>query len=311
MIIKKIVSKFIEETFGLATKDRISNKMFLKKKFKKIHSYELNLKKPKTFNEKIQYRKVYGNHKFMSLIADKYRVRKYVKDRIGEEYLIPLLAVYDRITVEDLKKLPNQFVIKTNHGSGKNHIEIVRNKIEVNLEELALKMNKALKENFGYGTYQDFYSLIEPKIMVEELLLDNNQIPEDYKFHCFKNKGNNKIFIQVDKGRFDKHKRNLYDENWGFIEMKHNSIYLHSKPMKEPNNFSEMKKLAISLLEDFDYIRVDFYSINGKIYFGELTQTHGNGFEEFEPLCWDEIWGKFWELEYDNRQLYIKKRGVK
>lgn len=283
----------------------IMTRFFLKKLFKKIHGYELNLKNPNTFNEKIQFRKKYGNKKFMALIADKYKVREYVADLIGEEYLIPLVGVYDKITVEDLEKLPNQFVIKTNHASGSNHIEIVRNKNKINLEKLVIKMNKATKEKYGYRTGEDFYDLIKPRIMVEELLLDNNQIPEDYKFHCFKN---GQKYIEVISLVNKEKKYNFYDLEWEKIDF--NPKKKNNLKIEKPQTFPKMIEKATELMRGFDYIRVDFYSLEDKIYFGELTQTHGNGFSKTLSRIWDEKFGNIWNLDSKNEKLYVKNNPL-
>lgn len=287
----------------------ILNNFFIKYLFKKNHGYELNLNNPKTFSEKIQFRKKYGNMEEMSKVADKYLVRKYVKKKIGGEYLVPLLGVFNKITVEDLKKLPNEFVIKTNHGSGSNHLEIVKDKNKVNLLELVKKMNKAVGEKFGKETGELFYTLIDPKIIVEKLLLIDNKIPEDYKIHVFYK--SEELYIQVDQDRGGNHKRNIYDSNFEFLEMKHCSGYDHFQTKDKPETLTLMKKLAKELGKDFDYIRVDFYSVNGKVYFGELTQTHGGGYENFEPMIWDFKLGELWGLDYKNERLYSKKNPLK
>lgn len=277
--------------------------MTLHKKFKEYHGYELNLKNPKTYNEKIYFRKYFGNFEKMALIADKYEVRKYVKEKIGEEYLIPLYGVYDKFTVDDWNKLPNSFVIKTNHGSGLNHIHIVKDKSNENGNEVVRKFQKALSEEFGLIGHQPFYRKINRKVIVEKYIESGRMTPDDYKLHCFKDK----IFIQVDRGRYEKHQRSVFDCKWNELNFKLNSKYEHIEDCDKPQNLEEMITLAKKLAKDFDYIRVDFYNVNGKILFGELTQTHGNGTEDFKPTKMDEIWGEYWELDKDNKDLYLLK----
>jgi len=306
-IIKQLIPRKLLSFLGLK-KYKVMSKYFPKSLFKKIHGYKLKRDNPRTFNEKLEFRKKYGNREFMALIADKYKVRDYVKEKIGDEYLIPLLGVYDRVSAKDLEKLPNQFVIKTNHASGSNHIEIVRDKSKVDLNSLAKKMNNSVKEKFGKKSGQSFYNLINPKILIEELLLDGCEIPEDYKFQCFKSEG--EVYVQVDKGRYFHHKRNIYDENYNFIDLKHNSRYSHFEGHSKPKNFDKMKEIVKKLSEDFDYVRVDLYSLDNNIYFGELTQTHGNGHEDLKPLVWDEKWGELWDLEYQNERLYEKNNPL-
>lgn len=286
----------------------IKSRSFLKQRFKEKHGYDLNLNNPHTFNEKIMFRRKYGNRRFMAMIADKYKVRDYVKEKIGEQYLIPLLGVYDKVTLADLEKLPNQFVIKTNHACGTDFIEIVKNKNEADLEKLVEKMNRAVKLKFGKFSGEDFYDLIEPKIIAEELLLNDGNVPDDYKFHCFKSE--NKVYIQVDYERFTDHKRNFYDENFEFVDMKLASLFDHSNSHLRPENFEKAKELAQKISGEFDYIRADLYVIEGEVFFGELTQTHGGGFEDFKPLSWDKKWGDLWKIDFSNEKLYIKKNPL-
>ncbi|MGF1876776.1 hypothetical protein L4D77_15770, partial [Photobacterium frigidiphilum] len=270
------------------------------KSFYNKHGYKLNIKEPKTFNDKIYFRKYNGNYEFMGLIADKYKVRDYVESKIGAEYLIPLLGVYDSFSKEDWNKLPQRFVLKSNHGSGVNHIHIIINKDSENAEQVIDKLNRALNDNFGEIGHQPFYQKIDRVLLAEEYLDSGSVTPDDYKFHCF----GNKILIQVDRGRYGDHQRSIYDENWSKMNYKLNSSYpgiIFSTP---PKNLDLMIDLAKKLASDFDYVRVDFYNLDGKIYFGELTQTHGNGKEDFEPARIDFEWGEYWDLDLGNKSLY-------
>ena len=295
--------KFYKKKISYMLKDERNE---MKKKYHRVFKRELNLDNPRNFNEKLHFRKCYGNRERMAFFADKFKVREYVKEVLGEDYLIPLLEVYDKLTVKDLEELPNEFVVKTNHGSGSNHIEIVKNKDKVDLNKIVRKMNKALCEKFGFATNELYYQLIEPKVIVEKSLVVDGKIPKDYKIQCFNKSGDIRMFIQVDNGRFGKHERNIYDENWNLLELKHNSSYDHISSVKEPENFELMKELARKIAKNFDYIRVDFYEINKKIYFGEITQVHGGGLENLKPEKWEGIWGELWELDYSNSDLDIK-----
>lgn len=273
-----------------------------KRKFKELHGYELNQVSPKTYAEKIFYRKFNGNFKAMSNFSDKYKVRAYIEEKIGKEYLIPLLGAYDRLTLDDLAELPNQFVVKTNHGSGKKHIEIVRDKSSHNLEELVKKMNYALTLDFGYDRRELWYTEIEKKIIIEEFLRSDEDVPDDYKCHCF---GGNEIYISVDRGRFQDHKRSVFDKDWALTNISLNSFPPLSV-CKKPDNFKLMKVLALKLATEFDYVRVDFYNINGKVYFGEFTFSPANGMEILEPREYADIWGNLWKLDSKNQKLYVK-----
>ncbi|CAH6889226.1 conserved hypothetical protein [Vibrio chagasii] len=267
--------------------------------FKKYHNYNLCINKPNTFSEKIYYRKYFGNHLFMAEKADKYLVRNYVEKKIGKEILIPLLGCHDFLDEKIWESLPEKFVLKTNHGSGPDHIEIVKSKRKSNKKLIIEKMNKAVKQSFGKLNHQPFYDLIERKIIVEEYLETELETPDDYKFHVFKNT----IFIQVDVGRYTEHKRSFYDVNWDRLDLKINSKYEFACKNK-PDNLDSMIDIARTLAQDYDYVRVDLYNVNGKIYFGEITQTHGNGTENFEPASKDLEWGRLWILDESNKSLY-------
>lgn len=275
-----------------------------KRIFKKVHGYNLDLENPITWNEKINHRKRYGDKKKMALIADKYRVRDYVQSIVGKEVLIPLLGVYDKIEDVDCNALPDNFVIKTNHGSGSEHISIVSKKSGIDINKLREKFNRALKDNFGENMGEYFYQEIDRKIIIEEYLVSGSFTPNDYKFHCFNNGTETKIYIQVDEGRYTDHKRSIFDEEWVELDITINPKYKRIIDKSRPKNLDEMISIARKLSSEFSYIRVDLYSVNGKVYFGELTQTHGNGMEKILPYKVDVEWGNLWVY-------FNKPQGVK
>lgn len=273
-----------------------------KRKFKQLHGYELNETSPKTFSEKLFYRKCHGNFEELSKYSDKYKVRDYVEKQIGKQYLIPLLGIYDQLTLDDLVHLPNKFVVKTTHGSGKKHIEIVRDKSSHDLESLVKKMNYALTLDFGYDRRELWYTKIEKKIVIEEFLLCDEDVPDDFKCHCF---GGKEIYIGVDRGRFQEHKRSVFDKDWALTNISLNSFPALGE-CEPPKNFELMKELALKLARSFDYVRVDFYNINGKIYFGEMTLTPANGMEILAPSEYANLWGNLWKIDHNNKELYLK-----
>ncbi|MBY7822346.1 hypothetical protein KW418_18930 [Vibrio fluvialis] len=292
------LKKILPESVSVQLR-RIKYELTKKNKFKRYHGYDLCISDPKTFNEKLYYRKYHGNHEFMAEKADKYLVRKYVERKVGKEILIPLVGVYDRLNEDIWETLPDEFVVKSNHGSGSDHLEIITSKKDADKKRIIEKMNKAVSQSFGTVNHQPFYDLIDRKIVVEEYLKSNQDTPDDFKFHVFKNK----IFIQVDVDRYTDHKRSLYDEDWNKLESKLNSKYEYASKEK-PVNLDKMISIARNLAEDYDYVRVDLYNIDGRIYFGEITQTHGNGTEDFKPTTTDLEWGMLWDLDKNNRKLY-------
>lgn len=298
--IKPIVPKCILETYRFIYYEFSKYNVFYK------HcGHKLDFDNPHTFPQKLFYRKYYGNNETMAKYADKIRVREYVKNTIGEKYLIPSYGVFNKITEEDLEKLPQEFVIKSNHGSGEDHLEIVKNKSKRNYQEIVTKMNQSLTLNYGFTAHERYYSLIERNLIVEKYMESENGELVDYKFHCF---NNGKMYISVDEGRFGVHRRSVYDENWELTNIKLNGLQPADK-RKVPDNFDEMKNVAKMLSDKFDYVRVDLYNIAGQIYFGEISQTPANGLEKIEPNEWSNIWGEQWVLDIDNRELYNIKSG--
>ncbi|MBY7661998.1 hypothetical protein JFJ08_14990 [Vibrio atlanticus] len=283
-------------------KDFARHSLLKKMYFEKIHSYKLNMEKPESFSEKIFYRKTYGNFNSMANIADKIKVRDYVEKKIGAEYLINMIGTFNHLSVEDIESLPKSFVMKTNHGSGAQHVEVVENKFEISASEIVDKFNNAILKDKGRFD-EKFYSYIERKILVETYLKSESKTPNDYKFHCF-NDGT--IYIQVDSNRYEGHSRAFFDLEWRPVDIKIKSSIKKAESISKPDNFDLMLELARKLSEDFDYIRVDLYNINGKIYFGELTQTHGGGIEAFSSVESDFKWGQHWKLERENKWLYRK-----
>lgn len=269
---------------------------YIKKQFKKKLGYEIDFNKgPETFNQKIQFRKLYDNNPLYSICADKYRVREYVKEKIGEEYLIPLYLVTDKLTEEQWNKLPNSFVAKANHNSGP--VQIVKDKNKVDKKKIIKELNNQLKINFGLLSMEKYYGDIQPRIIVEKFLeVENNKNLNDYKIHCFKNLEKKEIVIEhiLDSNDLNKLTSCFYDKEWnklgGAVKGQEYEIYV-----TKPSNFNKMIEISQKLSEDFNYVRIDLYNLKGKIYFGELTFCNWSGFGKFYPEEWDYKFGSYWE----------------
>lgn len=237
-----------------------------------------NLNQPKKFTEKIQYLKLHEQTGLRKKVANRTTVREYVKEKVGSEYLIPLIGIYDVLTRKIWDSLPNQFVLKANHGSAM--LRIVFDKIQEDFSEIYHQTEKW--KNFNYAQFgrERVYEDIPRTIVAEELLLDSNQtIPADYKFFCFHGRVE---IIQVDIDRFNNQKRKLLDRDFELIDAR----ILHPKfegKIERPSNLEEAIEVAEKLSEDFNFIRVDLYLLENKIYFGELTNYPGNGFQPFQP----------------------------
>jgi len=270
---------------------KIPDEAYIKNKFKKKLGYRLNLDEPHTFNEKIQWLKLYDRTPLHTLCADKYRVREHVSKTIGSEYLIPLLYETDdasTLTKENLPEAP--FVLKSNHDSG--NVIIVNDKDEIDWKYVQRRFTQVLKSNYYYPSREWQYKDIKPRVIVEKMLIDkNNKIPNDYKLHCFNGK---LLFTQIDSDRFEDHKRNLYNINWELMPCR--LIYENDEPIEKPSTMDKMQELAEVIAKDFDYVRVDFYTIEDKIYFGEITFHPESGFGKFSSKGCDEELGALLKL---------------
>ncbi|RLA82598.1 MAG: glycosyl transferase [Epsilonproteobacteria bacterium] len=254
----------------------ISDETYIKYKFKKYFGYELDFKNPRTINEKLQWLKLYDRTSLHTKCADKFEVREYVEDKIGSKYLIPL--IFDTFNPEDINidKLPDfPVVAKTNHARG---VCIIRDKKKEDFINIQKKLTEELKNNFYYRTREWQYKNIKPRIIVEKLLLDeNNNIPYDYKIWCM----NGKVqMFQVDTGKDGEHIITFYDKDFKKLDFRKN---YPTDNMKKPKTLSKMIELAEVLSVDFYFVRVDLYTINNKVYFGELTFHPEGGFGKFTP----------------------------
>lgn len=276
----------------------IKKEKFISYKFKKKVGKNIDFSKiPETFSEKIQFRKLYDNNPFYSICADKYRVREYIKEKIGEEYLVPLYLVTNKLTEEQWEKLPKSFVIKPNHDSAT--VTIVKDKEKVNRRKIIQNMNRALKIDYGIVSMEKYYSDIkERKIIVEKFLENKGESDlKDYKFFCFDGKVK---YCQVIKNRNTNETIDFYDNEWkkqdfiGLVNFKNPKEKQSKLNEEKPLNFEYMKLLAEKLSKNFDFVRVDFYNIEGKIYFGEMTFCPASGFGTFIPQVWDYKFGSYW-----------------
>ena len=272
---------------------RLSDEKYLKKKFFLSMGYPLNLDNPQTFNEKIQWLKLYDRCPEYTMMVDKYAVREYIAKKIGKEYLIPLLGVWDSPDDIDFESLPNQFVLKCNHNSGLG-LCICKNKSELDIKKVKRGLKRGLGQDYYLHGREWPYKNVPRKIVCEKYMTDESGVePKDYKIFNFD--GEPKI-IEVDYDRFVEHKRNLYTIDWQYIEAE---IQYPADPdyhIERPERLEKMLGLARILSEGFSHVRTDFYCIDDHIYFGELTFYHGSGFEKFRPEKFGKEMGKWIKL---------------
>jgi hypothetical protein len=265
-----------------------------KKHFKAKQGYSLNLQSPKSFNEKIVWKKLNKRKKRLVITEDKYKARKYVKDKIGEkhadEILIPLLYSGDSPSTIPFSSLPENYVIKANHNSGPPII--IRGEKEISQDDIIREMERQMNRTYGLNWNAWAYSKITPRIVVEELLLNSEgQIPRDYKFFVFHGECH---LIQVDIDRFVDHTRVLYNTDWELLDV--SLEYPKGEGVEKPVNLNRMIKYAEKISEEFSFARVDLYNVDGSVYFGEITHYPGAGHEKFSPTEFDFKLGGYWSV---------------
>ena len=269
--------------------------------YKKYMGKKLNLKSPETYNEKLQWLKLYDRNPFYATLVDKYEVRKYVTSQIGEKYVIPVLGVWDNVEDIEWNSLPDNFVLKCTHDSG--GIIICNDKKNMNIEVMKTKLSIHLTKNFYYQSREWPYKYIKPRIIAEPYLEDKTYGElRDYKFFVFN--GNAKyMFIATDRNKdSEETKFDFYDMEFSHLDIR-NGHPNATIPPNKPVNYELMKELAEKLAGNIPHVRVDFYEVNGNVYFGELTFYHWGGYVPFEPEIWDEKFGDM--LELPRKKHYI------
>lgn len=281
---------------------------FLKLAYKSRMGKKLNLQNPQTFNEKLQWLKQYDRRPEYTMMVDKYKVRDYIADKLGEEYLIPLLGVWDDPDEIDFDALPNQFVLKCNHNSGLGMC-ICKDKSKLDVQKVKEELRKGLKQDY-YLTGREWpYKDVPRKIICEKYMIDHSdhEMPDneenksgkndglnDYKFMCF----NGKVmcsFVCSDRFGDEGLKVTFFDKDWNVLPFERH--YPKSqKPIPKPINYEKMIAFSEKLSQGIPFVRTDFYEIDRKLYFGEITFFPGSGFEEFTPESADEGLGNWIKL---------------
>lgn len=295
-----------------------SDEKFLKKLFKLRMGYELNLDNPQTFNEKLQWLKLYNRKPEYTQMVDKYEAKKYVANIIGEEYIIPTIGVWDRVEDIDFDKLPNQFVLKCTHDSG--GLVICRDKSKLDISAARKKINKFLKRNYYWENREWPYKNVKPRIIAEQYItIPNNnstQLSEcneidtqtlqakfgllDYKFMCFDGVVK-ALFLDIgvigsSSGHAEDYYRNIYDREWKAMPLKETRDF-YPTPIRKPDYYEEMIAIAEKLSKGIPHLRVDLYYVENRIYVGELTFFHGSGLSNyFDPEEWNYTFGSWIDL---------------
>ncbi|MBE5883523.1 MAG: glycosyltransferase [Lachnospiraceae bacterium] len=257
----------------------------LKDFYKRKNGKDVNFENPVTLSEKITWMKLNDSTELKSLLADKYRVRKWVEEKIGSQYLIPLLGTWEKFDDIDFDLLPEKFVLKCNHGSGMN--VIVNDKKDFDRSTARRKINKWMNTNYAFTAGLEMhYKNIKPVILAESFLATGDQL-RDYKFLCF---GGKVEYVWVDSDRHTNYTRAIFDREWNVQPFR---LQFPETPItpEKPEKLDEMIRIAETLSAGFSFVRVDLYYINQTVYFGEMTFTSENGSGEFSPPEYDKILG--------------------
>lgn len=252
----------------------------------------MDFNNPKSFSEKIQWLKIHNTAPIFSVMADKYLSRQYIEDKMGAGYTFPLLGAWDRFEDIDFNKLPDKFVLKTNHDSG--GVWIIKDKEKADYESIKKDVEIRFKKNYFYLGREHTYKNIPHKIIAEKYMEEAaGSDLKDYKVFCF---GGEPVYIQVDLDRFIEHKRDFYDTSWNMQDF--GVLFPRSyKAIEKPKNFEKMLDISRKLSTGMPFLRVDLFNIDGRIYVGELTFHPGGGVERFTPKEWDYKLGDMIKLD--------------
>lgn len=271
----------------------LSDRIVIKVLYHLYFNKKVNLKNPETFNEKLQWLKLNDQKNAYFQMVDKFEAKKYVSSRIGKEHIIPTLGIWGAFDDIDFSKLPEKFVLKCTHDSG--DIVICNDKGTFNINEAKKKIAKGLKTNFYLVGREWAYKGVLPRIIAEQYMDNNGEALVDYKIHCFNGVPK---FVLVCRDRFSESglTEDFYTPEWELMPVKRPSIPNAKTPLPKPEKLDEMLALAAKLSENIPFLRVDFYYVEGKIYFSELTFFPASGFAPFEPEEWDRTFGDWLEL---------------
>ena len=272
----------------------LPDKLYLSIKFRTRMGYWMDWKNPKTFNEKLQWLKIYDRHPEYTKMVDKLAAKEYVEKIIGSKYIIPTLAVYNSAEEIDFDKLPKQFVLKCTHDSG--GLVVCRDKSKLDCEAARKKLHKGLKRTYIIQNREYPYRNVPRRIIAEQYMEDESGYElKDYKFFCFDGKPK-ALFVATDRGfKGIETKFDFFDMEW------HHLPFTNGHPNSDrqipcPPNFEEMKDIAEKLSAGIPHVRVDLYNVNGNIHFGELTFFHWGGTMPFNPKEWDYKFGSWIQL---------------
>lgn len=284
----------------------IPDETYLKMKYWAVFGKRLNLQNPRTFNEKLQWLKLHNRNPKYTKMVDKYEVKKYISKVLDKQYVIPTLGIWNTFDEIDFDTLPNQFVLKCTHDSG--GLIVCKDKAKLDVKEAKEKITQSLQNNYYYSGREWPYKNVKPRIIAEQYMADDLK---DYKLFCF-NGVPRMTLVCSERFTKDGLKEDFYDEAWNHLDVQRpahgNAVF----PIERPKQYELMKKLAAKLSEKMPFARIDFYEINEKVYFGEITFYPASGFEGFTPEEWDlklgdwiKLPGGGYRLNFDDCSITI------
>ncbi len=271
----------------------ISDRLYLHLVYRIMMRKKLNIDQPTTFNEKLQWLKLHDRNPAYSSYVDKYEVRAYIRARIGDQYLITLLNVYENIDEIDWAALPHRFVLKCTHGSGTNIICPDKDKLDIDRSKI--KLGKWIAKNWYWYGREWPYKNIGPRIVCEEFLSGTEKTPDDYKVLCFNGKAR---LIEVHVDRYGRHKQDYYDIEWNKTTISQkgtNSDFVQDRPPL----LEKMIQLSELLATDMRHVRIDWFIVSERLYFGEITFYDASGFVPFDNEKDDYLLGSWIDLNGD------------
>lgn len=299
-ILKRILTdrKFAKQLIISKLRFLFTDEQYLELMFPLSLGYSLNLKDPKTFNEKLQWLKLYNKNPLYTTLVDKYAVKEWVAEKIGSQYVIPTLGVWDDACKIDFETLPEQFVLKATHDGGGISVIVCKNKQTFDKEKAIKQLNRCLRRKHSKGGLEWVYDDVPPKIIAEKYMEDSiTGELRDYKFFAFDGFVP-ALFVATERGtghvKFD-----YFDADFNHLELTQshpNATF----PINKPETFEEMKRIASELSKGIPHVRVDLYEVNGKVYFGEMTFFHYGGHTPFNPVSWDRTFGDWIKLPQKN-----------
>lgn len=271
----------------------LPDKVFLRIMYRARLGTHLDLRNPQTFNEKLQWLKLYDRNPHYTQMVDKYEAKKIIEATAGSQYVIPTYGIWNSFSEIDFNKLPNEFVLKTTHDAGR--VIICRDKNELNKQDAEKKLDEGLKTNFFWQGREWPYKNVKPRIIAEKLLKEDGSTElMDYKIMCFSGKAYC-CFVCTGRGSKEGLRVTFFDRDWKRLPFERH-YPCDANEIQRPRGYQTMISLAEKISKNIAFLRVDFYEVNNEIYVGELTFYPGNGFEEFTPPDWDYKLGELIDL---------------